>query len=289
MLLAIAPQPLYTMGLRLHGHGFKITLVARSLPVVQHIRRYLVDDPAFTAVDSELKRFNHAVKVFPEQGFWWCETPKVGCTTIKRLLLIHAAGIPLKAFSGKPHKTADKVFCSPKTMGYRRFFQWLRHDKPKGYLFIREPFSRLYSAYKDKIERPAPNFDHERQKILRWSQDQGFVDSQQTSVPLDAFLAFCALAPLTELNHRWAPQTHVTWCNHLPYTRIFSFERFHEGVMEMINHFDGIDVSTVTRQLTPKTKATTRHDLSIPASFEKELNARYAEDRRLHQQNLSSA
>ncbi|RXN18511.1 carbohydrate sulfotransferase 12-like protein [Labeo rohita] len=116
------------------------------------------------------KALNHLI-VDDRHGVIYCFVPKVACTNWKRVMIVLSQN--LKAPDGAPyldpldipltmihnstlHKTFNKLW-----MRFGRYSRPLMHHKLKNYtkfLFVRDPFVRLISAFRDKFVKPDEYF-----------------------------------------------------------------------------------------------------------------------------------
>ncbi|XP_072165179.1 carbohydrate sulfotransferase 11-like [Diadema setosum] len=102
------------------------------------------------------------VLAVPKSKLIYCYVPKVGCTSWKSLLL-QMEGLNA---TRDPHKAGSAAFRSLSTFdseGVRALFRTHR-----SFMFARNPFSRLLSAYRDKIT--LDNTSNWRWLLLAWLQ-----------------------------------------------------------------------------------------------------------------------
>ncbi|KAL1282673.1 hypothetical protein QQF64_001476 [Cirrhinus molitorella] len=116
------------------------------------------------------KALNHLI-VDDHHGVIYCFVPKVACTNWKRVMIVLSQN--LKAPDGAPYldpldipltiihnSTLYKMF-SKFWMRFGRYAHPLMHHKLKNYkkfLFVRDPFVRLISAFRDKFLKPDDYF-----------------------------------------------------------------------------------------------------------------------------------
>ncbi len=241
-----------------------------------------------------LGRFNYAVNPFPENNVVYCETPKVGCTKIKQLIL---DGVYNKQVSGRGiHFVANETMLSPEKMGYRQFCKWYYDSSyVKTFLFIRDPAERLASAYRDKIARSEDeggeaSFEPERKRIFDWCVSAGLKDGSDTDISFIDFLNFCSTADLSILNIHWAPQSDICWQNLLRHTHIYDYRNFEFGVTHLLKDL-GLPSDWIASNLRKRTNATTggktKADLAeVSTPLREKLTARYSDDYRLLEQAI---
>uniref|UniRef100_A0A8C4Q655 Carbohydrate sulfotransferase n=1 Tax=Eptatretus burgeri TaxID=7764 RepID=A0A8C4Q655_EPTBU len=94
----------------------------------------------------------------------YCEVPKVGCSNWRRLFLVlggHVKSPPESLSRNYVHTTPVLRSLSSYSEDEIR----VRLHNYTKFLFIREPFSRMVSSYRDKLQRPNPVY---HKAIGRW-------------------------------------------------------------------------------------------------------------------------
>lgn len=96
----------------------------------------------------------HPSRLFVEDRYklLYCEVPKAGCSNWKRVLMVLSGS----AFSTRdiPHETAHYANSLRQLESYNRTGVAERLRFYTKVLFVREPFERLVSAFRDKFESP---------------------------------------------------------------------------------------------------------------------------------------
>ncbi|XP_071399940.1 carbohydrate sulfotransferase 8-like [Centroberyx affinis] len=109
----------------------------------------------------------------------YCEVPKVGCSNWKRVLMI-LGGSTASSIRDIPHNTVHTDNHLRRLESYSRVdIDKVLHSYTK-LLFVREPFERLVSAFRDKFESPNSYYHHlfGRQIIDRYRPNATLVDLQ---------------------------------------------------------------------------------------------------------------
>lgn len=100
----------------------------------------------------------HVSRLFVEERYrlLYCEVPKVGCSNWKRVLMVLAGSAASAAdiSHDMAHSTKQLRLLS----GYNRTEMERRLASYTKVLFVREPFERLVSAFRDKFENPNPYY-----------------------------------------------------------------------------------------------------------------------------------
>uniref|UniRef100_UPI0035901AE5 carbohydrate sulfotransferase 9-like n=1 Tax=Myxine glutinosa TaxID=7769 RepID=UPI0035901AE5 len=116
------------------------------------------------AIDTSNRKWLSRVFVEDRFRLLYCEVPKVGCTNWRRVLLVLAGHVNGPPNSIK-HVAAHGIKELRPLSSYSNKEIHLRLNMYTKFLFVREPFNRLVSAYRDKFE--ANNTLYEK-LIGRW-------------------------------------------------------------------------------------------------------------------------
>lgn len=189
------------------------------------------------AINKSLaNRFNHSIKVFPEKGVFYIETPKVACSSIKGLLLssLTKADVP---HDQSVHATANESLLSPEKIGYEHFFKLVNSGKITGYALVRDPIERLKSAYRDKIARSVNStteepFQRYRQEILDHHNSTAEFPTYQE------FLAHISYKRALKINHHWAPQVDVLFPDLIKIKKVYGLEHIDDFVADISEKLD---------------------------------------------------
>jgi hypothetical protein len=164
----------------------------------------------------------------------YVETPKVACTTVKRILQTAELGADRRAdLPEDVHARATSPLLSP---GHdpAGFVSALLDPGTFCFAFVRNPYSRALSCWLDKMvandfERarlaPMLGLDPERQPSLR------------------EFLTAISEQPENERDPHWASQTHLLNPHAIRYTYIGRFEHFRAEFTRVCRHL-GIEATT---------------------------------------------
>ncbi|MCX2842541.1 sulfotransferase family protein [Microbulbifer thermotolerans] len=174
--------------------------------------------------DKISKRFNQPAELTnylchfsKENNFIYVETPKVACTTIKRVLQqAETKGNMTYESPGDVHKRELSPLLAPSD-DFNSFFKALDDEKIFKFCFVRNPFTRALSCYLDKMVK----VEFERKRLAPK------LDLDGNSVP--SFYEFlCAINEQNESERdiHWASQSYLLRPEKICYSFIGRFEFF---------------------------------------------------------------
>ncbi len=170
--------------------------------------------------------FSRSAVLSAEAGLCYMNNPKVACSTIKASLwLSHADGAA--SFNGDPGDFRN----SPLIRDYRDVVRAIRQNETSFISCVRNPFSRLESAWKDKLL--AGREPELKALILR--------DLNISEVEAGDFDKFCrSLAAAKIPNPHVRPQYLNIWDDVIDFRFIGTFEYMHEffDAISEITHFE---------------------------------------------------
>lgn len=108
------------------------------------------------------KNFDYALNISIKHNYIYVENPKVACSTIKSVLQRSELNNPNLRYHefNDIHSRAFSPLLQPSQL--RGFDKFVLNMKPFKFCFVRNPYSRLLSAYLDKIHRDT----EQRSKVL---------------------------------------------------------------------------------------------------------------------------
>lgn len=176
-------------------------------------------------------RWSYATWCSIEKGFLYVENPKVACTTIKQVLQV------LSGFQLPPNEQAIH-YRSSAELFVPNIFEYIDEleirDFRGVYIFsiVRDPATRLISAYKDKILRSKGKFwENYRREIRDMHCLEGDVE-----ISIEHFVDYVEAKPDQSRDPHWRSQYALLNPNDIPYHRIGRFERFEDDFREIIGN-----------------------------------------------------
>ncbi|MDX1412283.1 MAG: sulfotransferase family protein [Nitrospirales bacterium] len=165
--------------------------------------------------------------------------PKVACTRVKQTLQ-EFEGYPVPEDLAELHNRPDRSKQWVPSLSdlsvdeYRAALdsaEWFRFS------FVRNPYTRLFSAYKNKIRflgDPDPVFGYVRDEIFRAYRYPPRSGKQAGVVAFRDFVRFVCEAPGNRMDAHWAPQTQLLRLDLIKYDFIGRFENFQSDLTQIL-------------------------------------------------------
>ena len=205
----------------------------------------------------------HKVYLRRDVGLALFYNPKVGTKTFRSILhegLQHIGAKPRVPFYYPINRQRRYVF-SP-IADYLHFARHTNHYDC--YAFVRNPYKRFLSAWKEKFSRAhtldkvGRNVGQLLPQLRRFALKHGLPGSEEKSaVPFETFLIWTESQQEGQRDHHWDTQRAVLHLDKIKYRRLFRMEtEYTEGLMEVLTRA-GIPESLIaersgrTRNATP--------------------------------------
>jgi len=188
-------------------------------------------------------RFEYASWVNLEKNFFYVETPKVACSTIK-VALQRISGLPL------PKNLMSIHYRNPKNLFVHNIFHYeaeitkiLSSNNVFKFCFVRNPVSRLESAFKDKILNSRGSFWEKYRRDIR----DMFSLSLNDEIDFECFVSYVKSLDDDKRDIHWRSQYSLLRPDIIPYDFIGKQENFAEsfayalgriGVSEPFSYLD---------------------------------------------------
>ncbi len=181
--------------------------------------------------------------------------PKVGSTTFRQILFRSLRHLKHEPLLGRywPLKMTRRYFVAPPGDFLHALLSPHRY---RFYCFVRNPYSRILSAWKDKL-----GFCHETQNyprsmgkvvpaIRRFAGSMNLQGAAPGSpIPFATFLAYVESQPEGIRNHHWDTQRSVLFADRIDYHRVFRMESdFAAGMTEILTQL-GVSSDWVAEQI----------------------------------------
>ena len=218
-----------------------------------------------------LSEFDYSVNISLKYKYVYVETPKVGCSSIKTILrrmeLEDADSAQLEF--DDIHNRAISPLLRPSQVGS---FDRLLRNGFTTFCFVRNPFTRLLSAYLDKIQGNKP----EKQYIL--------LHRGENPTELNRELTFsdfvCAVCeqPIANMNSHWRLQYYLTYQRTMDYSFIGRFEHFEEDLQCILRRIDPGFMAYWASETRHATRTTELVDQYYSEELKEKVYLKYKED-----------
>lgn len=185
------------------------------------------------SIHTQISTFNYSINISLQHNYLYTETPKGACSTIKTTLQKMELNDPT-LYRDEFEDIHDRNFSpllAPSQIGnLEPFFEGSRLFK---FCFSRNPFTRLLSAYMDKIVTNKP----EKKPILQaLGKDVSNLDQD---VSFEEFVNIVCNQDIINMNPHWRTQYYQTFQENIDYDFV--------GKVENLDN----DLSTVLSIITP--------------------------------------
>ena len=160
----------------------------------------------------------------------YISNPKCGCSTVRRTLWAAEHALGLVSAPGHPHEpNAEQPFDHGPHL-------WDRHEPQFVFTFVRNPYTRVLSAYLDKISGfRDPNV------WVHFAARHGLeLDVQPT---FGEFLRLVASERPERMDPHWRPQTFTTGVEVVPYDFIGALETFDADLRFVLQRIYGQEMA----------------------------------------------
>lgn len=186
---------------------------------------------------------DYSINISLNHNYIYVETPKVACTTLKTIL----QDLEKKQPNFKRNNTMEvhNRDLSPLTKPSKiNDFEELLNSSIFKFCFSRNPYSRLLSAYLDKICRNKP---HKREVLIHLGKDPEDLDQE---ISFEQFVNVVCEQPVSSMNPHWRIQYYQTFQKLIDFDFIGKIELFPNDLHFALQHVD----KTYQRYLSAETK-----------------------------------
>jgi len=189
-------------------------------------------------------QIDYAINISLKHNYLYTETPKVACSTIKTILqqieleLTHFQRIHFEDIHFRQYSPLLK----PSQIG--NFDDFLQKNIFK-FCFVRNPYTRLLSAYLDKIQKNQP-----MKKSVLLHLGKNSADLSQ-AISFEEFVHVVCEQPISNMDPHWRIQYFQTFQQGIQYDFI--------GKLENINDDLNFVINRLNLQPTPTTHIEDRH------------------------------
>lgn len=219
--------------------------------------------------------FNYLCNISNKYNYMFVNNPKVASTSLlKELQTFENVRVAEKMLN--PHQRNKSPLRTMASISHDDQIDLLNSEELYRFAFVRDPFSRLLSAYLSKITIPFKTFKFDRSKanhnppkakIITLLTGKEVDENTDMTVDIDfaSFIkAICSQDP-ADMDLHWKPQFDLLQPDKIEYDFIGRFERFNE------------DFSAIKAKLGINAEAEPQYSSNRTRAYEK-LNAYYTEE-----------
>ena len=173
--------------------------------------------------------FEYAVNISHKYNYLYVETPKAGCSSIK--MTLQRMELDLPDFYREDFEDIHNRNFSPllKASQVGSFDRFLNRPNLFKFCFVRNPYTRLLSAYLEKIKSNKP----QKKDILQHLGRN--IQQLNTPVSFTEFVEVICEQPIANLNDHWNIQYYQTFQNAIKYDFIGKVENFDRDFAFVLN------------------------------------------------------
>lgn len=234
---------------------------------------------AFGGKSSDL---DYRINVSVDLGFIYVETPKVTCTTIKATLK-SALGLPIAPDDiAAIHDMRDARIAKPRD-NLPAFFRLLRTPSAFRFTFVRNPYTRVLSAYLDKIAAKGAGAIHRSEQLVARAERERVERRRELMLPQSGEVSFRRFVDVllttdpAKMDSHWKPLHLLTRPDLIRYDHIGRFENL-DADMDAVLARLSLDAANYRRHQDHRTDAAARLRRHYDRETEAMVREIYARD-----------
>jgi hypothetical protein len=186
-----------------------------------------------------IENFNYSINISLLNKYIYVETPKVACSSIK--LTLHRLEIEnpkLEKDFRKIHSREYSPLLMPTQVG--NFDEILSSKKYYKFCFVRNPYTRLLSAYLDKIENTGEEvWIRHRENYFEACGIKPTTEELKQEITFKEFVTNISNHTIKEMDPHWRPQYYQTLQDHINYDYIGKFENIDSDLPKVLSKIFG--------------------------------------------------
>lgn len=168
---------------------------------------------------------NYLVNWSEKNRLIYVETPKVGCTSIKKILQYNELDCDESRLPSDVHEREQSPLKSPNA-DEAGFVRRLASSEYFTFTFVRDPITRVLSAYLDKIvAQPG--------EVTPAQREMG-IDPAERIPTFAEFIEMVHRQRPFDMNVHWAPQAFLLGIDKVQYDYIGRFECFNQSIEHLV-------------------------------------------------------
>ncbi len=197
----------------------------KAFRVLSRVRPFFSHWPLHLRMAAQMSagEINHSFHMMPELGIIYVSIPKVACTSLK-LAFREVYGAAGSIRPGAIHDVANQPWQHMRDLGLRDLARRIENGTLKPVTFVRNPFSRALSCYRNQFEYPLRNWDKPNRVHLR----SLLIEDPMRRMSFAEFLEAVDRQKSAGMNGHWRPQADFVMAKDIPYAFIGRQENLRE-------------------------------------------------------------
>lgn len=187
------------------------------------------------------KQFNSAIHISPKLNFIYFSIPKNACSTIT-VLLRSKFESDLYKIKSKVHDRNTSSLLRPCDIGYDKFIELLESNSVFKFTVIRNPYSRILSAYINKFvdsqKRHIEAYKSFLKNLVPPELKSEYIENRDLT--FIEFLNFVHSQKPYQMNAHWRPQFSQAFMDLVNYSAVYKFEELNTCLQELFDQLNKI-------------------------------------------------
>jgi hypothetical protein len=180
----------------------------------------------------DLSDLSYSIHISLRNRYIYFNNPKCGCSFTKALLNIWEATEQQKKISYETladvHDRAKGLLYEPKQVGWETFLEFLNDSSFRKVAFVRDPVSRIYSAFLNKVAgQYGPHWQALQEKLR--------ILGSKTPEPMnfDSFINVLAIEEIRNMDEHWRGQYEQLCLDFVKFDFVGRFENLENDAIDL--------------------------------------------------------
>ncbi len=214
--------------------------------------------------------FNYSINISNKYNYMFVETPKVACSTIKVTLQRMELETTELFNKRNIHKREFSPLIKPSQVG--NFDKFLNRKKLFKFCFVRNPYTRLLSAYLEKIKLGK---NQKRSILLHMGK---YPYNLNTEISFSEFVHVVCEQSIISMDNHWRIQYYQTFQDHINYDFCGKLENFDQDIKTVLSKINKNYSKYMLSRRTHSTEANNLLEQYYCSELIKKVQEKYAKD-----------